>query len=200
MLLLIFAFTTGVASQEHSHQHPAPKTSNTPPSNRAAENYFTDVALINQNGEKMRLYSDLLKGKVVIINTFFTSCQTVCPPMTRGLAQIQEWLGDRLGKDVRMISISVDPATDTPPKLKQFGERFQARPGWFFLTGEKDNLELALRKIGQFVDNRDEHQTILIIGNERTGLWKKALGMARPEELIKIVESVLNDKGPASSN
>jgi protein SCO1/2 len=148
----------------------------------------------------MRLYSDLLKGKVVIINTFFTSCQTVCPPMTRGLAQIQEWLGDRLGKDVRMISISVDPATDTPPKLKQFGERFQARPGWFFLTGEKDNLELALRKIGQFVDNRDEHQTILIIGNERTGLWKKALGMARPEELIKIIESVLNDKGPASSN
>jgi cytochrome oxidase Cu insertion factor (SCO1/SenC/PrrC family) len=157
-------------------------------------NYFTDVELINQNGKPMRFYSDLLKDKVVIINTFFTTCTSVCPPMSRNLQQIQTWLGDRLGKDVHIISISVDSAADTPPRLKDYAGKYKAKPGWFFLTGKKENAEFALRKIGQFVESRDDHSTVIIIGNLHTGLWKKAMGMARPEELIKIVESVLEDK------
>jgi protein SCO1/2 len=159
-----------------------------------ARNYFTDVALINQDGKPMRFYSDLLKDKVVIINTFFTSCTSVCPPMSRNIQQIQNWLGDRLGKDVHIISISVDSATDTPARLKDYAQKYKAKPGWFFLTGEKENAEAALRKIGQFVESRDDHSTIIIIGNLHTGLWKKAMGMAKPEDLIKIVESVLEDK------
>jgi len=52
-----------------------------------------------------------------------------------------------------------------------------------------------LKKIGQFVDDKNDHLNIFIIGNERTGLWKKAFGLARDDELMKVVESVLNDKG-----
>lgn len=160
----------------------------------AARNYFTDVQLINQDGKPMRFYSDLLKDKVVIINTFFTTCTSVCPPMSRNLERVQSWLGDRLGKDVHIISISVDPAVDTPPRLKDYAQKYKAKPGWFFLTGNKENAEFALRKIGSFVESKDDHSTVIIIGNLRTGLWKKAMGMAKPEDLIKVVESVVDDK------
>jgi hypothetical protein len=55
----------------------------------------------------------MLKGEAVVINAFFTTCSSVCPPMSRNLEKVQEALGDRLGKDVFIASISVDPTTDT---------------------------------------------------------------------------------------
>jgi protein SCO1/2 len=161
----------------------------------AARRYFTDVQLVNQNGDTMRLYSDLIDGKVVIINTFFASCTGSCPVMAGSFAEIQKHLGDRVGKDVYLISISVDPTEDTPAKLKEYASRFHARPGWYFLTGTKANVELALRKLGQYVEDRNNHFNVIIIGNQRTGLWKKAFGLAKPGDLFPIVDSVVNDKG-----
>ena len=163
-------------------------------SDTPAHKYFTDVELINQNGEKMKFYSDLLQGKVVIINSFFATCQGSCLPLNQNLAKVQEALGDRLGKDVYIVSISVDPTVDTPPNLKQYAKKLQARPGWFFLTGSKENVDFALKKIGQYVDDKQDHLNIFIIGNERTGLWKKAFGLAKSEEIVKVVESVVNDQ------
>jgi protein SCO1 len=159
-----------------------------------AHKYFTDVVLINHNGEKVRFYTDLLAGKVVIINSFFATCKGVCLPMNRNLEKIQEALGDRIGKDVYIISISVDPTVDTPPRLKEYAKKLNARPGWSFLTGDKQNVEFALKKLGHFVSERENHLNIFIIGNERTGLWKKAIGLAPSDQLVKVVESVLNDK------
>ncbi len=161
-----------------------------------AQKYFTDVVLLNQDNEKMRLYSDLLKGKVVIINAFFATCQGSCLPMNRNLEKVQEALGERLGKDVSIISISVDPAVDTPASLKEYAKKLHAKPGWYFLTGDKKNVDLALHKLGQFVENKESHLNIFIIGNERTGLWKKAFGLARSDEIFKVVESVVNDQPP----
>ena len=163
-----------------------------------AHHYFTDVVLINQNGEKMRLYSDLLKGKVVIINSFFATCQGVCLPMNRNLEKLQQALGERVGKDVHIISISVDPVVDTPASLKEYAKNLHAKPGWYFLTGDKKNVDFALNKIGHFVSDKQDHLNILIIGNERTGLWKKAMALAQSSDLMKIVDSVLNDQIPSS--
>lgn len=159
-----------------------------------AQKYFTDTILINQNGEKMRFYTDLLQGKTVIINSFFSTCQGSCTPMTRNLEKVQEALGDRLGKDAHIISISVDTEMDTPATLKAFSTKFHARPGWYFLTGSKENVEFVLKKLGQYVQDKNDHLNIVIIGNVSTGLWKKAFALAKSEELIKVVESVLNDK------
>src|SRR5215813_6208884 len=114
------------------------------PEQSAAQKYFSDVQLVNQNGEKMRFYSDLLQGKTVIINSFFATCQGSCLPITRNLEKVQEALGDRLGKDARIISISVDPTVDTPAELKAFGKKFHARPGWYFMTGPKENVDFVL--------------------------------------------------------
>jgi protein SCO1/2 len=184
--------TPAPAEQDGSAQKPASTVAEQSP----AQKYFTDVVLINQNGEKMRFYSDLLQGKVVIINSFFGTCQGSCLPMNRNLEKVQEALGDRVGKDVRLISISVDSTVDTPAVLKEYAKRLHARPGWYFLTGEKKNVDFALQKLGQFVTDKQDHLNIIIIGNERTGLWKKAFGLAQSDELVKVVESVLNDQPP----
>jgi protein SCO1/2 len=137
----------------------------------------------------------VLKGKTVVINAFFTTCTSVCPPMNRNMERIQQALGDRVGSDVLLVSMSVDPEVDTPPKLKEYAKKFHAGPGWMFLTGKKENIDWALYKVGQYVESKDDHTTIFIIGNETTGLWKKALGIASPNELVQIVQSVVNDKG-----
>jgi protein SCO1/2 len=160
-----------------------------------AQKYFSDVELLDQDGRKVRFYTDMLKGKTVVINAFFTTCTSVCPPMNRNLEKVQEALGDRLGKEVFIVSISVDPETDTPTRLKEYAQRFHAKPGWTFLTGKKENVDWALYKVGGYVESKDDHTTVIIVGNETTGLWKKALGMAKPSELMQIVQSVADDKG-----
>ena len=175
----------------HDHSHMTKTTAEESP----AQKYFTDVELLNQDGKKVRFYSDVLKGKTVVVNAFFTTCTSVCPPMNRNMEKIQEGLGDRIGRDVFLVSMTVDPETDTPARIKDYAQKFHAGPGWIFLTGKKENLDWALYKLGQYVEQKDDHKTIFIIGNEPTGLWKKAFGMANVAELVQVVESVVNDKG-----
>ena len=198
VLLVLLAMTSAaVRAQEPpaSQQPAAPKPQEA--TDNKVQKYFTDTILINQDGERMRFYTDLMKDRTVIIDTFFATCQASCLPMNRNLEQIQKALGDRLGKDAHILSISVDPTVDTPPALKAYAKKLNARPGWYFLTGDKANVDLVLKKLGQFVDDKNSHLNIFIIGNDRTGLWKKAFGLAKSEELIKVVESVLNDPGAA---
>jgi cytochrome oxidase Cu insertion factor (SCO1/SenC/PrrC family) len=183
--------TRSAPPQPHDHSHMKKTSAET----SAAEKYFSDVELLDQDGKKVRFYSDVLKGKTVIVNAFFTSCTSVCPPMNRNMEKIQEVLGDRVGRDVFLVSLTVDPEVDTPTRLKEYAKKFHAGRGWIFLTGKKENLDWALYKLGQYVDKKDDHKTIFIIGNEPTGLWKKAFGMANVAELIQVVESVVNDKG-----
>ena len=202
--ILTLAFSTTILAQE---QTPAQKPKPAEPASLAktsdsakeqakspAEKYFSDVELIDQDGRKLRFYSDVLKDKVVVINTFFTTCKSICPPLNRNFQKIQEALGDRVGKDVILVSITVDPVTDTPTRLKEYGRLFKAQPGWLFLTGKKENVDWALYKLGQYVEAKDDHTSIVIIGNEPKGLWKKAMGLAAADELIKIVEDVINDR------
>jgi protein SCO1/2 len=162
----------------------------------AARQYFTNVPLLTQHGESVRLYADLLKDKIVVINAFFGTCNGSCPKMAGVLAGLQDRLGDHLGKDVWFLSFSVDPETDTPEKLNEYANRFHAKPGWVFLTGQKDDLDFALFKLGQKVARREDHLTIFIVGNNKTGLWKKVFApTSTPDSLKAVVESVLNDKG-----
>jgi len=202
LLVLLSAITVCAQAQTPAQiakpAQPAAVKSNEPAgatdTRSPAEKYFSDVELVNQDGQKMRFYSDVLKNKVVIINTFYTTCNSVCPPLNRNFEKIQEALGDRLGKDAFLVSITVDPDTDTPPKLKEYSQRFHAKPGWIFLTGKKENVDWALYKLGQYVEAKDDHTTIVIVGNEPKGLWKKAFGLANPAELIQVVEDVIADR------
>lgn len=196
-LVLGFAMVTHLQAQHHPVEpaQSAPTQTQEAPEESAASKYFTDVPLVDQDGKERRLYSDLIKEKTVIIIPFFTSCTGACPVMNQNLAKIQDWLGDRLGTDAFIISISVNPEIDTVTKLKEYAMKFGARPGWYFLSGKKENVAFALKKLGQYVETREDHSNIMIIGNERTGLWKKAFSLAKSESLISIIASVLNDPG-----
>ena len=159
------------------------------------ENYFTNVVLIDQHGEKKQLFSDLMKDKVVIINAFFSECKGVCPLMNNSLQKIQDHLGSQLGKTVNIISMTVDYKTDQPAVLKTYAEGYKAGEGWYFVTGEKENIELALKKLGKSVSSREQHDCIFLVGNLKTKLWKKVNGLAPVNQIIDVIDTVINDKG-----
>ena len=110
------------------------------------------------------------------------------------LAQLQAVAGDRLGKDVSFLSISVDPLTDTPAKLKKYAQGLGAKPGWHLLTGDREAVDQALRKFGQYVEAKENHSNLLIMVNDRTGLWKNVLGLEKTEDIAASFRSVLEDE------
>ena len=158
-----------------------------------AASYFPNTVLLTQDGTPVHFFDDMLKGKVVLINFMFTTCTGVCPAMTSNLLKVQEYLGERVGKGVNIISISVDPTVDTPEVLKKYTQNYKVKPGWSFLTGKKEDVDVVLRKVGGFVKDKNEHTNFLIIGNVETGQWMKIFAMSRPAQIadavIKLAES-----------
>jgi cytochrome oxidase Cu insertion factor (SCO1/SenC/PrrC family) len=155
--------------------------------------YFPNHTLVTQDDKTVRFYDDMLKGKVVLINFMFTHCAGVCSPMTANLAKVQTYLGERVGRDVSMLSISVDPANDTPATLKAYAAKHKAGPGWYFLTGKKENVDWILYKLGGYVADPGQHSSVLIIGNEATGEWVKVHAMSSPADIAAAVVK-LTDK------
>ena len=141
-------------------------------------NYFPNVQLTTQDGQTVRFYDDLIKNKVVAINFIFTSCSDSCPAETAKLRQVQKLLGERVGRDVFLYSISIDPEHDTPAILKQYAQKFDVGPGWLFLTGKAADIALLRKKLGLLreaddVQDKGDHNTSLIVGNEASGQWMK---------------------------
>lgn len=173
---------------------PKKVSSITPKVNRD-ENYFTNVVLKNQFGEDKRLYKDLMEGKIIIINPFFSECTGVCPVMSDNLKQVQHHLGDQLGTNVNILSLTVDHEKDTQEVLSEYAKKYGAKDGWHFLTGEKENIEFALKKLGKYVENREAHDAVFLVGNLETKLWKKVNGLANIDDIIAQIDSVVNDSG-----
>ena len=144
-----------------------------------------DVELLDQNGRKIHFYSDLVKGQIVVINFIFTTCTTICPPLGATFARVQQELGN---KDVRFISISVDPATDTPERLKAWGEKFHAGAGWTFVTGNKPQVDELLRALGASSARREDHSPTILIGNDVKGAWTRTYGLAKTSDIVRLIE------------
>jgi cytochrome oxidase Cu insertion factor (SCO1/SenC/PrrC family) len=160
----------------------------------AAASYFPNTVLLTQDNKPVHFFDDLLKGKIVLINYMFTTCTGVCPAMTSNLLKVQEYLGERVGAGVNIISISVDPAVDTPEALKKYANNYKVKPGWYFLTGKKEDVDSVLRKVGGFVKDKNDHTSLLIIGNVETGQWMKMFAMSRPAEIADAVIKLADSK------
>lgn len=160
-------------------------------------NYFPNVTLISHQGKSMRFFDDLIKNKVVAINFIYTSCPDTCPMETARLLQVQRILGDRIGRDVFMYSISIDPEHDTPEVLRQYVEKFRVGPGWLFLTGKEADITLLRRKLGLYIDEiqngSNDHNLSLIIGNQSTGRWMKRSPFENPYILATQIGSWLHN-------
>jgi len=139
------------------------------------KDYFPNVILTTQDGESVRFFDDLIKSKVVAINFIYTTCPDTCPLETAQLVQVQNILGDRMGREVFFYSITIDPENDTPTVLQEYRERFGAR--WTFLTGDKADIIELRKKLGLYIeeiqDGSNNHNVSMIIGNQATGRWMK---------------------------
>ena len=153
-----------------------------------------DVEVLDQHGNELHFYRDLIKDKTVAINFIFTNCTTICPPLAATFARLQKEMGDKVGKDVHLISISVDPLTDTPERLKAWGAKFKAGPGWTFVTGEKQEMDKLLNALGAAVSKREDHTPSMIIGNDSKGIWTRTYGLAKTSQIVGLILDVMAGK------
>ena len=153
-----------------------------------------DLELLDQNGRKIHFYTDLVKDQTVVINFIFTTCTTICPPLGATFARVQKELGDKVGRDVRFISISVDPATDTPERLKAWGAKFHAGGGWTFVTGNKPEVDKLLSALGASSARREDHSPTVLIGNDAHGTWTRTYGLANTSQLVQIINDAMAGK------
>ena len=151
-----------------------------------------DVDVLDQDGNRIHFYSDLIKGKVVVISFIFTTCKLYCPMLGENLSKLQGALGARLGRDVNLITVSVDPETDTPERLKAWGAMFDAKPGWTFVTGAKPEIDKVSMALTGAAAIKGDHSAVVYIGNDKTGTWTRAYGLHDLERFSQVIEEVTN--------
>ena len=146
-----------------------------------------DLQVVDQNGHHLRFSSDVLKDRTAVINTFFTNCAAICPITQETFSKLAKSLSSRLGRDLVLISISVDPEQDTPQRMKAWGKKFNVGSGWVLLSGNKNETEALLKSLGLFAPGSQRHQTTVLIGNRNSG-WIRASGFASEQKLQKMIE------------
>jgi protein SCO1/2 len=189
-LLLFAVLFLGAAAPQAQQVHKHEAHAAQPAAEAAAPPRIPDVDCLDQNGKRLRFHSDLVKGKVVVISFIFTRCTAMCPIIGEGVARLQTALGDRAGRDVQLISVSTDPVTDTPEKLKAWGARLKAKDGWTMVTGEKAEMDRLLKVLTGGVSGNKTHEPLLLIGNEATNVWTDSYAFENPARLIQQIDRV----------
>jgi cytochrome oxidase Cu insertion factor (SCO1/SenC/PrrC family) len=186
ILACVVAMLLPVQAQQHVHSPPemATKTATLPKLS------IPDVNVLDQDGRKQQFYTDLVKDKTVVVNFVFTSCKAMCPLLGANFSKLQSALGERLGQDVFLISVSTDPETDSPEKMKAWGERFKAKNGWTFVTGNKEELAGLLRVFTGDGLRKGYHAPSLCIVNDGKKTHRWAYGFEAPERVIEMVDEL----------
>jgi len=160
---------------------------------------LADTPLVDQDGRKVRLKTDVMAGKVVVVDFIYTTCTTICPIFTATMASVQEKLADVLGRDVQMITMTVDPLRDTPRRLKEYGgkHRVQAN-GWSFLTGARADVDSVNKAFGTYTANIDDHPPMVMVGDTASGQWTRFFGFPSAGDLETRVRELLAARKGAS--
>src|SRR5262249_6892133 len=164
-----------------------------PPRELIQRRHLPDVALLTQQGKTVHFYDDLVKDKKVVINFIYTRCQGISVPVTANLVQVQKLLGDRVGRDIFFYSITLKPEEDSPEDLEEYATRHGVGPGWLFLTGKPEDIELLRQKLGfKYSDpaedaDKSNHVGMLRLGNEPYLRWAACPGMAAASWIAKSI-------------
>ena len=152
-----------------------------------------DIDVRDQDGRKIRFYTDLIKDKVVVLSFFYTSCSNSCTLQGQTFSKLQSLLGDRLGKSVFMISVTTDPARDDSKKLKSWGNRYDVQDGWTLVTGKEAEMNKLLLPFTGMSAGAGMHLPSTFVGNEKTGVWTSASGIFDAEALLDAVDFVTRE-------
>jgi cytochrome oxidase Cu insertion factor (SCO1/SenC/PrrC family) len=156
-----------------------------------------DVSLTDESGRVVRFRSDLAKGRTVAVNFIFTSCTTICSPMGATFAKVETLLGKR---DVRLVSVTLDPETDTPARLAAWKKKFKGRAAWTLLTGEKEDIDNLGKALGVFTPDRVSHTPMVVVFNDANGRMSRVNGLSNAQAIIDAIDSVApaaEDRGRA---
>lgn len=174
--------------EAQTHQTPGAAVANA-----RSQTPMPDIPVRDQHGKRLKFYTDLVKDKTVAINFIFTTCTTICPSLTATFRRVQEELAAR-APDVQLISISVDPITDTPERLRDFATRFKAGPGWTFVTGDKADIDSLLVGLGAASANASDHTPTILVSNDVTGYRTRAYGLSSPAALVNVITEAMSRK------
>jgi protein SCO1/2 len=212
--LALGAWGAGAPAAEtghEEHQHEAPAEAGEDPhaqhrammakpaeTAQAAQVDLRDLPLTDQDGRELRFVSDVIGDRVVVMDFVYTTCTTVCPVLSALFGQVQERLGDRLGDKVSLVSLSVDPARDTPQRLKAYAASQKARPGWVWLTGPKSTVDKVLDGLDAYTPNFEDHAAMVLVGDGRTGEWVRFFGFPSPDRIMEKVDALLAARAAAA--
>ena len=171
----------------HDHASTGPSVTST---NETTKLRLRDHDVVDQDG-KPRKIAEILTGKVAVVDFVFTSCTTICPMASALIAELQDGLRGRLGREIALVSISVDPATDTPRRLRDYGQRFGAKPGWTFVTGRKQQIELLLRDFRVYTAAPQDHVPLVLVGDAERGIWTRHYGLPQPVEMLARIDALI---------
>lgn len=149
-----------------------------------------DVRLLNRKGVTVGLREDVIGDRIVVVDFVYTTCTTICPVLTAILSQVQNRLGDRLGDDVILVSLTVDPLRDTPQRLQAYSKRLRAGDGWLWLTGDKQTVDEVLRRFGAYTPNFEDHPSMILVGDGRSGEWSRFLGFPGADKIIEKIDEL----------
>lgn len=179
--------TAAVAHDEHA-QHRAMQPAAAKPG--AVTVRGLDTTLVDQDGRQVHLRRDVIGDRIVVVDFVYTTCTTVCPLASAMFAELQKQLGDQLGREVELVTITVDPVRDTPPRLKAYAEKFQARAGWTWLTGQTVAVNDVLKGMGAYAADFTQHPLMVLVGDGADGAWTRFSGTPDPQRLAAHVKQL----------
>lgn len=156
-----------------------------------------NVPLLTHEGKRVMFYDDLIKGKIVTLNFFYTRCDEICPMVTANLVKVQKLLGADVGTKLSMYSFTLKPEEDDVTAIRNYRELFHAQPGWTFLTGKPADLERIRKGIGftypdpAIDQDKTQHIGNVRYGNEPLMLWAACPGMANASYLAESITWML---------
>ena len=159
-----------------------------------------NVVLETHTGRKVRFYDDLLRDKLVVINMMYAGCTNTCPPTTHNLLRVQQMLGDRVGRDIFMYSITLKPEQDSARELAAYAKSHAVQPGWLFLTGAPEAIEQLRFALGFYdpdaqVDRQEgRHVGMVRIGNDALRRWGMAPSLADPRQIVSMIRHVTGER------
>lgn len=176
-----------IAADEDPHAHHRKMMQQQKPDTaaEAVRVELPDGLLINQAGESVDLAQDVIGDRIVVVDFVYTTCTTVCPVLSAIMLQVQAAVGERLGVDVQIVSVSVDPLRDTPERLAAYAKKLRADEGWHWLTGDKHLVDEVLRSFGAYTPNFEDHPAMVLVGDGSTGQWARFVGFPGANHIIE---------------
>ena len=179
------------AEAKSPHAQHTPDAQPAIPPETAVKVRIADVELLDRQGRKLRFGTEALGDRIVALDFIYTHCTTACPVLSSIFTLVQEELGDRMESEVRLITVSLDPARDTPARMRKYAAPFEAGPHWLWLTGAKRDVDNVLMGLGAYTPDYESHPPMVIIGDPVADTWSRHYGFVSPDEIVAQVEALL---------